>query len=111
MEVAVIPKLVALLRHASHESRPPLSVTPQNEKGGVHSFFREGVEDQGSGIGIGTIIESERHDFPIAGNSAKRWAKEWTVTVKRTVHSPAYHRHSQCCVTDHSRVARPSTAV
>jgi len=70
MEVAVIPKLVAFLRHAPHELGPTLSVTSQNEESCVHSLFRKGVEDQRSGIGVRAIIESERDDFPIAGNSA-----------------------------------------
>ena len=111
MEVAVIPKLMAFLRHAPHELRPTLSVTSQNEEGRVHSFLRERVEDQRSGIWIRTIVECQGDDFAIAGNSAEGRTKERTVTVKRTVHGPAYHRHSQCRVTDHSRVARPSTAV
>ena len=111
MEVAVISELVAFLRHAPHELRPPLGVTSQHEESRVDSFFRERVEDQRSGIGIRTIVECQRHNFPIAGDSAQGGTKERTVTVKRTVYSPSNHRHSQCSVTDHSRVARPSTAV
>jgi hypothetical protein len=111
MEVAVIPELMAFLRHAPHELGPTLGVTSQDEKRRMDSFFGERVEDQRSGIWVRAIIEGERDDFPFASNSSEGRTKERTVTVKRSVHRPAYHRHSQCCVTDHSRVARPNTAV
>jgi hypothetical protein len=91
MKVAVIPKLVAFLRHASHELGPPLGVTSQNEEGRMHAFLRERVENKRSGVWIRAIVERQRDDFPIAGDSAKGRTKEWTVTVKRTVHRTANH--------------------
>jgi hypothetical protein len=90
MEVAVIPKLMAFLRHAPHELWPTLGVTSQNEEGRVHAFVGECVENQRSGIGIRTIVECQCYDFPIPGNSAQSGTKEWTVAVKCAVYRPAY---------------------
>src|ERR1700730_3466891 len=111
VEVAMIAKLVALLRHPPYQLGPAFGVAPEYEESRPDSLLGERVEDQRSCLGVRPVIEGQCHDSPIARNPAQRRAEERTIPVESTMHHSAYNRDSQRCVPDHSRVARPSTAV
>ena len=111
MEVPVIPNLVTFVGDSSHQLRPALGVAAQDEERGAHTLFRERVEDERSGVGVGAIIECESHGFAVTVDFPQRAAEDWAIAVKRAVCGSAYYCDSKCGKRDHSCVFWRSTAV
>jgi hypothetical protein len=72
VEVPVIAELMPIVRHSPHQLGPALGVTSEHEERGANFFLGERVENSGSGVSIGPIIESQSDDSAIGGNSAER---------------------------------------
>src|SRR5687768_10225999 len=110
VEVAVVAELVSLVRDSPHQIRPALRMAPENEKSCPDILFRENVENDRCRLGIGSVVEGERHDFLLfALNAAERTTEQRAVSVKGSMHRAAQDRCSERGVSDHSR--RPRTAV
>jgi hypothetical protein len=111
VEVAVIAELMSFVGDAPHELGPAFGVTSEHEESGPHTLCGQRVENYRGCVGIGAIIEGQRHDLLVALDSAERGTEQRTVAVKGTVDGSADYRHSQSCIADHSCVARLNTAV
>jgi hypothetical protein len=102
MEVAMIAELMTFMRDPSHEVRPTLRVTAQDEKCCAHAFLGESVEDSWGRIGIRAIVEGESDNFSITVDLPQRPAEDRTITMESAVRYSAEYGNPQCRKPDHS---------
>ena len=82
MEVSVVADLMTFVQRALDELRPALGMRAEDEERGLHVMLAELVEEPGSCIRVGTVIEGERHIIGILRKMCEHTAEDAAVSMK-----------------------------
>ena len=109
VEVTVIPDLMSFSHRAVHEIRPSLGVPAENEERCPNTVLTECVENTRRRVGVGPIVERQRHLEIFGRQMTKNTPEHEAVAVKRAMYRPTEHRKPKCGRQDHLAFLEPST--
>src|SRR5688572_13848597 len=111
MKVSVIANLMTFPHRSINELRPALGMRAKDEKRGLNFMFAELVENSGSSVRIGTVIERECHIVGFFRKMCEHTAEKAAVSMKCAVRGAGSCKSQQRSSEDHIGTGLPPSTL